>query len=104
LNKFLKIQLSYTSRPPITPSYLFILDTSLKSIQSGLFISIIESLRSIFKNDLFHNMERTKFALITYDRNLNFFCFNGKQFEMLCVSYKNEENFLPAPVILFKII
>lgn len=82
----------------MTPAYIFIVDTSFKSIQSGLFISVIETLRNIFNNELFQNMERTKFALITYDSHLNYFSYNGKQFEMLCVSSKNYDLYLPAPV------
>ena len=96
---------SYTDRPPMPPTYLFIIDTSQNSIDSGFFISIIETIRYIFTNNLFSNVDRTKVGFITYDNTVNFFKFNvnnksGSDLpQMFRVNdFSDEESFLPVPV------
>jgi protein transport protein SEC24 len=90
---------SYMDRPPMAPAYVIIIDVSLNTLQSGFFISIIETIKDVFKNNLFQNMERTKISIITYDTHVNFFKVNNDQFQMLCIS--DDELFLPTPVIYF---
>jgi hypothetical protein len=88
--------LSYIDRPPLAPSYVFIVDSS----EVTFFNSVIEILKYIFTNGLLN--ERASVAIITYETNV--VCFyrfieNSKTTQMLCVS----EAFLPAPVKLFLI-
>lgn len=87
---------TYNDRPPMPPQYIFIIDTSLNSIQSGFFSSCIEALKDLISNDLLN--DRTKIGFLTYDTQLNFFKFNLNYStpQMLCISDK--EIFLPAPV------
>ena len=103
-------------RPPMPPSYVFVIDTSQVSIQNGFLSSVIESIKDLISNDNFANLSRTRvnksllinyylynsnltsqIAIITFDTTVNFYNLNPKlnQPQQLCVS---EELFLPAPV------
>ena len=89
---------SYMERPPMPPSYVFLIDTSEYSRESGYFASVIEVLRDLFQNDLMSNPDRSKFCILTFDSNINFFTFQGSSPQMLSLATSTEECFLPAPV------
>jgi protein transport protein SEC24 len=86
-------------RPPMAPAYVFVIDVSLNSIQSGVFSCVIETIKDILTNDLFANVDRTKIAFITYDSNVNFYKINPNNgaIQQLCIG--GDQMFLPAPVI-----
>jgi protein transport protein SEC24 len=91
---------SYMDRPPLSPSFVFLIDTSEYSIQSGLFASVIEVLKDLFQNQLMTDPDRSKFCIITFDSNVNFFSLSGNSPQMLSLANSDDETFLPAPVIL----
>ena len=84
-------------RPPMPPSYVFLIDTSNTSVNNGFMSSVIESIKDFIQNDCFANLSRTRIAIITYDATINFYNMNPKlnQPQMLCVT---DELFLPAPI------
>ncbi len=92
---------SYSDRAPMPPTYVFLLDVSLASLESGYFASVLETIKDIFINNLVSNPDRSKFAFITFDTHVNFFKILHKNStietpQMLCIS--NDDIFLPAPV------
>lgn len=92
---------SYSDRAPMPPTYVFLLDVSLTSLESGYFASVLETIKDIFINNLVNNPDRSKFAFITFDTHVNFFKILHKNStietpQMLCIS--NDDIFLPAPV------
>jgi hypothetical protein len=90
---------SYIDRPPLAPSYVFLIDTSI--VEDGFFNSVIEILKYIFTNSLIN--DRAKVAIMTYEANVaSYYRFieGTKQTQQLCVG----EPFLPLPVIFNLII
>ncbi len=82
----------------MAPAFLFIVDLSLASVQTGFFATIVESLKEIFTKELFPNIDRTKIGLITYDSHVNFYKLNTNGGATQMFSIADSEMFLPAPV------
>ncbi len=57
-------------RPPMPPSFVFVIDISQASNQNGFLSSVIETIKDIISNEVFPNMSRSRVRKITL-KNLN---------------------------------
>lgn len=80
------------------PAFIFVIDVSSISSQTGFLTAVLETLKDIFINNYFLNVDRTKVGIITYDSTVHFYRLieNSSQPQMFCVS--DNEMFLPVPV------
>ncbi|KAL9658117.1 hypothetical protein ABK040_013030 [Willaertia magna] len=87
----------YMSRPPQPPAYLFLIDTSYNSINSGFFHSVVESIKGIIKS-LKEKSSRTLVGFICFDTRIHFFNLRPtlNQPQQLVVGELNE-SLLPLP-------
>lgn len=81
------------------PSFVFIIDVSKKSIESGFLSVVINAIKFILNNKAFMDEERTNVAFITYDNNINLFEVNKKTHNIQILSVYGDEPFLPQKVI-----
>ena len=84
---------------PTHAFFIFLIETSLSSIETGFLTACIESLKDVITNDLFYNGDDVNISIITYNLNVDFYSY-GKQFtrpQMLTVS--DEPSFLPTSKI-----
>ncbi|MCQ2817407.1 MAG: Sec23/Sec24 zinc finger-containing protein [archaeon] len=83
-------------RIPTKSLFIFMIETSSSSIQSGYLTAIIESIKEVVNNNSFYNSENAQVAILTYDTSVAFYSFSEKmnQPQMLCVA--NEPVFVPT--------
>ena len=83
------------NKSPIKAFFIFLIETSLSSINNGYLNAIIESIKDVINNESFYNGNDVNISFITYDSNVHFYSYNNKmsQPQMLCVS--DEPVFLP---------
>ena len=88
----------YMNRPPMPPTYVFVLDVSKPAIDSGYLHLAVSTIKSIIENQLLPGGERTKVGFITYDSSVHFYNLRStlKQPQMFVVS-DVEQMFLPQP-------
>ena len=81
---------------PTKAFFMFLIETSLSSINNGYLNAIIESIKDIINNESFYNGNDINLSFITYDTNVHFYSYNNKmnQPQMLCVA--DEPVFLPT--------
>ena len=81
---------------PTKAFFMFLIETSLSSINNGYLNAIIESIKDIINNESFYNGNDINLSFITYDTNVHFYSYNNKmnQPQMLCVA--DEPVFLPS--------
>ena len=86
----------YMVRPPQAPAYMFAIDVSYNSIQTGMLQSAVEAIKASL--DSLPGSPRTQIGFITFDSSVHFYNLKSalKQPQMLVVSEINEV-FLPAP-------
>lgn len=88
----------------MSPAYIFLIDVSLSSYQTGYLACVLEIIKDLMVNPKFENPDRTKVAIITYDTSVHYYRISEdiSQPLMLCVS--SQEMFLPAPVKFLNVI
>ncbi|KAJ3670278.1 hypothetical protein LUZ60_010602 [Juncus effusus] len=86
----------YMVRPPMPPSYFFIIDVSVASVQSGLLEVVAKTIKSCL--DDLPGSSRTQIGFITYDSALHFHNLKSSlsQPQMMVVP-DLEDIFLPLP-------
>jgi protein transport protein SEC24 len=73
------------SRPPQPPVYVFVIDTSLEAIQTGMIEVLAEAL--IASLDRIPNKEgRTRIGFMTVSHAIGFYCLSNKEPELLMMS------------------
>jgi protein transport protein SEC24 len=85
------------SRPPQAPTYVFVINCSLDSINSGLLNTVIESVRGSL-DELAVKVPTARIGIMTYDKSLYFFKYanNSKDLNVLVVS-DIDDPFSPLP-------
>ncbi|CEP08649.1 hypothetical protein [Parasitella parasitica] len=74
----------YTVRPPQPPVYVFVLDTSYQSVQTGMLAVVADAIHASL--DRIPNEDgRTKVAFITADSAVGFYTLTGSEAEILVV-------------------
>eukprot|EP01119_Soliformovum_irregulare_P001184 TRINITY_DN10897_c0_g1_i1.p1 TRINITY_DN10897_c0_g1~~TRINITY_DN10897_c0_g1_i1.p1 ORF type:complete len:881 (-),score=241.11 TRINITY_DN10897_c0_g1_i1:58-2361(-) len=86
----------YTIRPPMPPSYMFVIDVSYQSVSSGVCYTVVETIKRLL--DSFPGAPRTKIGFITYDSSVQFYnlksSLNNPQ---VMVMSDLDEVFVPLP-------
>jgi len=89
----------YMVRPPQPPVFLFLIDVSLASVQSGMLATVVASIKETLEGGLIPNADqRLQVGIITFDNSVQFYKLNPNLTspQMLVVS-DLEELFLPLP-------
>jgi protein transport protein SEC24 len=92
----------YMNRPPMPPTFVFVMDVSKPAIDSGYLNICVHTIKNVIENELLPGGTRTRVLFITYDSSVHFYNLRStlKQPQMFVVS-DVEQVFLPIPVILF---
>ena len=86
----------YIENAPMSSNFIFILDTTSKSINSGALKIFIETIRYIIDNHYFINEERTFFSFITFNNiGVSFYKVNKKTNAMQIFEISGDEPFIP---------
>ena len=86
----------YIENSPISSNFVFILDVTNKSINSGALKTFIESVRNIINNHYFINEERTFVSFITFDHSgISFYKINKKNNSLQILEISGDEPFVP---------
>ncbi len=63
----------YMNRPPIPPTFIFVMDVSKAAIDSGYLQICVSTIKSVIEGQLLPGGERTRVAFITYDNSIQFY-------------------------------
>lgn len=63
----------YMNRPPMPPTYLFVLDVSKPAIDTGYLQIATSTIKSVIESKLLPGGERTRIGFITYDSSVHFY-------------------------------
>ena len=86
----------YIENSPMSSNFVFILDVTNKSINSGALKTFIESVRNIINNHYFINEERTFVSFITFDHSgISFYKINKKNNSLQILEISGDEPFVP---------
>jgi protein transport protein SEC24 len=69
----IKAGTDYMTRPPVPPTYYFILDVSQKAIESGMLDIFVNILNELITNDQFPGTSRTAIGIMTYDTTIHLY-------------------------------
>ena len=86
----------YMARPPLCPTYVFLLDISHSSIKTGFLNTICEGLIDIILHKRIPEQKRTCIGFVLFDNNPHFVYFNDN-LEIMTVSDNLTDIFLPVP-------
>ena len=95
--EFITSKAYWGKKNPNKSFFIFVIDTSLHSINSNFLFSVIESLKDAINNNIIFNYSFTKVSFITYNNNIQFYSFNQKsnQTQPQILNITDEEPFLP---------
>lgn len=90
----------YMNRPPMPPTYVFVLDVSKPAIDTGYLSMATNTIKSVIEQQLLPGLDRARIGFITYDSAVHFYNLRPtlKQPQMLVIS-DIETMYLPQPVI-----
>jgi len=63
----------YMNRPPMPPTYVFVLDVSKPAIDSGYLGTAVATIKSVIENQLLPGSERARISFVTYDSSVHFY-------------------------------
>jgi protein transport protein SEC24 len=88
----------YMNRPPMPPTYVFVLDVSKPAIDTGYLHTAAATIKSVIEGKLLPGQERARVAFVTYDASVHFYNIGStrKQAQMLVVT-DIENMYLPIP-------
>lgn len=95
----------YCARPPMPPSYFFMIDVSKNAVESGMIQIITNVLKDSINNNLLHGDTRTQIGFLTYDSSIHIYNLKPslKQPQMIVIPDPGD-NELPTPEeLLFNI-
>ena len=86
----------YIENSPMSSNYVFILDTTNKSIANGSIKVFLETVRYIISNKFFINEDRTFLSFITFSHNsVSFYKMNKKINSMQILEISGDDPFIP---------
>ena len=86
----------YMNRPPMCPTYLFVLDISEASSESGFLQCAVIAILKTVREKKFQGEERTCVGFILFDKHAHFVRI-GKRPEIITMTCPEGEAWLPAP-------
>lgn len=63
----------YMNRPPMPPTYVFVLDVSKPAIDTGYLYTAAATIKSVIESKLLPGQERARVAFVTYDSSVHFY-------------------------------
>lgn len=63
----------YMNRPPMPPTYVFVLDVSKPAIDTGYLSTCVQTIKSVIENQLLPGGERALISFVTYDSSVHFY-------------------------------
>ena len=89
---------AYMSRPPMPPTFVFLLDVSKMAVDSGYLTQATSTIKGILDEGTLPGGERTRVAFIAFDHKLYYFNLKStlKQPQMLVMTDLTD-NLLPQP-------
>ena len=63
----------YMNRPPMPPTFVFVMDVSKPAIDSGYLQTCVNVIRNVIENELLPGGTRTRVLFITYDNSVHFY-------------------------------
>jgi protein transport protein SEC24 len=63
----------YMNRPPMPPTYVFVLDVSKPAIDTGYLSICASTIKSVIESSLLPGGERTRIGFITFDSSVHFY-------------------------------
>ena len=92
----------YMNRPPMPPTFIFVMDVSKPAIDTGYLNICVNTLKNVIENMLLPGGTRTRVLFITYDSCVHFYNLRPtlKQPQMFVVS-DVEQIFIPVPVRIY---
>lgn len=94
----IKAGTDYMARPPMPPTYFFLLDVSQKGIENGSLEMFSNVLNEIISNDWFYGDVRTKIGFLAYDTNVHIFNLDTKLKRPQIITLTDIENLARLPV------
>jgi len=78
----------YMNRPPMPPTYIFILDVSKPAMDTGYLASAVATIKSVLDSQLLPGADRARIGFVTYDSSVHFYNLRAtlKQPQMLVVT------------------
>jgi protein transport protein SEC24 len=88
----------YMNRPPMPPTFVFLLDVSQQAVESGYLQQACSTIKGIIEEGTLPGGERTRVAFLAFDKTLYYFNLRStlKQPQMMVVP-ELSENYLPQP-------
>ena len=88
----------YMNRPPMPPTYIFVLDVSKPALDTGYLATAVATIKSVLESQLLPGFDRAKVGFLTYDSAVHFYNLRStlKQPQMLVVT-DIEQVYLPQP-------
>lgn len=88
---------TYMKRPPICPSYVFLLDVSEESINNGYLATICDSISSLLQSKSFPGGEKAAIGIILFDSTIHYVYFNAAP-QFITVSSPGSDIWVPFPI------
>ena len=63
----------YMNRPPMPPTYVFVLDVSKPAIDSGYLPTCVATIKSVIESQTIPGVDRARIAFVTYDSSVHFY-------------------------------
>jgi protein transport protein SEC24 len=61
------------NRPPMPPTYIFVLDVSKPAIDTGYLSSCVATIKNVIETSLLPGGERARVGFVTYDSSVHFY-------------------------------
>jgi protein transport protein SEC24 len=90
----------YIAQLPSPPTYLFLIDVTKDSIESGFLSIICQTLYKLIEEEAIPGGERSKVALITYDKDIHYYCLDKNLQQPLMINCCGND---PVPVPIQKL-
>lgn len=83
----------YMNRPPIPPTFVFLIDVSQEAVLTGMLEIATKVLQELVENDAFPGEGRAQIGIMTYDSALHYFVINPKLKYPKIVTVTNPKEF-----------
>ena len=87
------------NKNPTQAFFIFLIETSITSINSGFLTACIESIKDAINNEIFFNGDNVNISIITYNTNVDFYSYGEKFTQPQMLSVTEEPTFLPTSKI-----
>lgn len=86
----------YINRLPAPPTYLFVIDITKDSLESGFLATFCETLHKLVEEQKIPGGGRSRVALIAYDKDIHYYCL-GKDLQQPAMITSAAKDPIPVP-------